>query len=304
MKKLSCLLFLITVLIFPLKIKPGLFTLKPLTAKEQEAGVSESRFYTPGLDFTTLHKSGDTISEEFLEKFFLNTIFQYYIHEFLSFDQTYNYTMWQTYKEQKKDIKMEKYDRSKFKNIFVRLDLPEREIDSLNVDRIPQAALDNIWQIEAVKNAINALKQNKLLRTLGIAYQRTKIVVEKLHDKAKTTQDEEIGRVSYLEDRIATDLQAMIFYFIKEACEEYIERFTEARIKKEKDEAGKFLSTFKPSWLDEPYYKNIISNLDSLIKAQDVNDLLSFFLKDSMPMWKTIHTQYPKLQFPSFITLE
>lgn len=263
MKKLYLLLIMIFCSLGILHSYDKEFRLPSLTPNQQEAGVRESKkFYAPGLDYDLLHKQGNTIDKSFLENFFWKTIFQFYTTKFTGYDFTYNYLMFEN-----KSLKIKNYDYSKF------ADLAKQFKFKAPIDE------DDIYEliplVKKIKTAIESFKDNELLKKLGIAYQRRKIVVEKINklltDKKESgaTQEEleSISKILYEQDRLATDLQTMIFYMMKEAYEKYIQDFSE----KEHE-----LKDFVPDFIKAPYYKEIKSKLDEL--TSPVNSINGFSL--------------------------
>lgn len=231
------------------------FKLVALTEDEQAAGVIGNQYYNTGkLDFTTLHREGHTIDKSFLKNFFFYSIFQNYIYRFLNYDMRFNY---------QEDLLKEDPSLEKWRSLSVNFGL------GLLLKGITQKQYDNLsLLIQVIPHALDAFKKNKLLENLGIAYQRMKIVVEKLANQLTINPDEVLVRALYAADRIATDLQTMIFHFMKEGMEKYQQQFRSAKSDEEKINAGNFLETFTPVWIEKPYYKKIIENINNFMQPQ------------------------------------
>lgn len=239
------------------------FRLPALTEEQQAAGVKGNKFYSwQQLNFGYLHSDGHLLSEDFLKNFFFKTMFQYYTHEFLNYDPTYNYDQWKN----KTLAGFRQADLEKFKAIARAFGMPEphnrEEIDQL------------FPFIESIEQTLEAFKKNNLLQKLAAAYQRQKVVVEKLNFLLKqallpTVKDEakieKLTKLLYQRDRIATDLQAMIYHFMGEAFANYKMKLAQAQTDREKLTAGNALIFFEPSFKNKPYYKKLLQQLDYLM---------------------------------------
>lgn len=222
---------------------PGAFTLPTLTDEEQKAGAMTSGFYAPGMDYQYLHDCGHTALEEFLEDFFFKTIFQNYVHHFFGYDMNFDY--------------QQPYDIQKFNTI----------LDNLELDTKNKSEQFNI--ISSLGSALKSFKENQLLRKLGTAYQRMKVVVDKLSYKTTYSKDEIIFKALTQADRLATDLQTMIFHMMKKGAELYKNNIKAAYPdQQEMKAAGNFLKNFKPTWVKETYYQDIIKQLEMLMKPK------------------------------------
>lgn len=119
------------------------FKLPRLTDAQESAGVNLSQCYSvEGHEFVKLHEAGDFADKEFLKSICLRTIFQYYIHDFFDIDLS--------------------------------------TIRYLSVDDKFVCFNEVGHELKAVLNAIDALKKNVLLQLLATAFERQKIVSEKL----------------------------------------------------------------------------------------------------------------------------
>ena len=113
------------------------------------------------------------------------------------------------------------------------------------------------------------LKSNETLCELGTAYQRNKIVVEKIRNKLESSP--QVEKELYIYDRITTDLQTMIFNFMKEATSEFLSNYPAA----EREDTYEFLETLRPSWGEKPYYITLLENIVLLMRPREVPDSLT-----------------------------
>ena len=245
-------------LFFVASIKEIRACLPKLTDDQMMAGAQfYEKYYTSTLsDFMKLHREGDIIDTNFLENIFFNTIFQYYTREFLNFDIKYDYLQ----NSSKSSLTFE--DRMNFGQLSRTIGLSQMPIRQIIKTVVPQ--------IKFLQEAIDIFKQNKLLKNLGAAYMRQKIVVEKIQDYTKAKGNEALMPLLLEHDRIATDLQTMIFHFMEQGYGQFIENFKAAQNDQQKIDAGKFLATFEPSFINQPYYKNIQSKLASFCQPMQI----------------------------------
>jgi len=117
------------------------------------------------------------------------------------------------------------------------------------------------------------LKSNETLCELGTAYQRNKIVVEKIRNKLESSP--QVEKELYIYDRITTDLQTMIFNFMKEATSEFLSNYQAARTTAEREGTYEFLETLRPSWGEKPYYITLLENIKLLMRPREVPDSLT-----------------------------
>ena len=74
----------------------------------------------------------------------------------------------------------------------------------------------------------------------------------------------------YKHDRYAVDLQAMIYYMMREACVKYYKKVNLAQAQKQPEPNAEFLAHFEPSFVHEPYYEQILSMLKDLSKPEHI----------------------------------
>ena len=216
------------------------------------AGLMTGNLYTVQADlFRKLHKDGNVVDQEFLMDIFLHSIFQYYTNEFLGFDMTFNYLMFQDL-----ELKFSVADKLKFYSLAQKMDWP--------MHTSSQTIRQNILpQVGVIAKAIEIFKQNKLLQSLGIAYMRQKIVTEKLYIRV-SAGDEKMLSDLLKHDRYAIDLQTMIYYFMQEAYGQFITHENNAQNIQQKMKYAELMANFIPSFTKEPYYMNILTKLEEL----------------------------------------
>jgi len=240
--------------------------LKPLDEDQQAAGVIGSKCYASSLKslegritFKTLHDEGNalmTVKE--LQEVFFKSMFQYYTNEFLSYDMSAYYMPYMPSPE----------DYSRFINLvsmfgldlndFVPRDKPTAKPWFRHNRQLYSALL------ETVQKAIASFKKNESFAKLAGAYQRWKIIAEKV-ESTEQNSTEKFGDFVYTVDRIPTDLQAMIYYWMQEGYELFLKKFKDA-LPSERNTSGDFLATFVPSFITRPYYAKIMAMLDELSK--------------------------------------
>ena len=230
-----------------------------------KAGVEESAaFYSPDIkegEYWELHNRGYEIYEDFLKRIFLGTVFQFYTYILIGYDMNYNYTQFKDY-----SLKPKSYDLRKF-GVLAKdlLSKPLKDIKEI-------AENDKLWA--GIQTAIDNLKQNQLLLDLGIAFERQKIVVEKLEQLLRKNPSEEIQRNLLEIDRIDIDILNMIYYFMKESYEEFKSKLAKTATVDEAIRATDFLATFKPEFINWPYYYDIITQLNRLKQPIKLEDCL------------------------------
>lgn len=250
------------------------FRLPRLTDEQMLAGAvldaPHYKFYIiqPGsMEFKKLHSEGNMADRQFLADVFFKTIFQYYTKDYLynrGFDLEYNYLMFKD-----PNLKVRKYDLSKFKSLakLFNMSIPQTRED---INELVQTSLLE-QLIMSFPQAVDMLKQNKLLQQLGIAYMRQKIVTEKLQTLVRTV-GEQILPLLLKHDRFAIDLQTMIYHFMKEAYEKYIDNLKAAQTDPQRKAAQEFLATFVPSFTQYPYYNEILPRLGELSQPMSITE--------------------------------
>lgn len=248
--------------------------LEPLSTGDMEAGFGATYSSVSGDDFARLHEQGHCIERPFLLHVFLGSLFQYYTHRFLGFDMTYNYNS-SIYGDAANGRDADKFFESffcplpccRFKCKFVSRGFG-RNYEARDIFRP---------HIPSLVRAIDMLKKNDLLQRLGVAYQRQKIVVEKLHIAFDKAVQEKLSpadiKLKYdtllRHDRYAIDLQTMIYHFMFQAYTSYVTMVMQRVGVLSKDNKidfppADFLVTFRPSFVDDPYYAPIIAKLEEL----------------------------------------
>lgn len=231
-------------------IKPSL---PRLSDSQMKAGLGSALYSVSQDDFGKLHDCGHIIDTRFLANIFFKSIFQYYTDELLGFDMTYNYAQFAD-----TTLKLTIVDRLKFKFLGV-MGLEFHTKD-------PASRFKCFAQVEMVRRAIELLMHNLLLNNLAIAYMRQKIVTEKLLCLVEKGSAQ-LQPLLLMHDRYAIDLQTMIYYFMKEAYERYINEVRYAHQQQEKIPDGRFLENFLPVFKKEHYYDRILAKLDELIQS-------------------------------------
>lgn len=229
-------------------------TLAPLTDEQKLAGAeirSKNIFdwaplYKQGLDFNKLHREGNIADNGFLQHIFFGSIFQYYTYDLLGFNMAQNY----------KNVGPQKLYSDMIQKYLTLITGFTTYTSYRAQDR--GIMTPPLWHIE---KAIDALKKNKLLQELGIAYMRQKIVTEKLTLNAEVHKD---MQKILQHDRYAIDLQTMIYHMMKEAYATYAKTVRSAERQRKSIPDVEFLATFKPHFIQEPYYERIVSKLKEL----------------------------------------
>jgi len=236
------------------------FRLPPLTDTQMAAGVQNDQFYSATeLEFARLHDIGTIIDSHMLQDLFFKTMFQYYTYEALGFDMSYHYAMvWQD----GPGFRLSRYDLQKFSALAERFGLPAPTTVA-DIERYLSEP------IQVTSNAIDALKQNRLLQAIAAAYMRQKVVTEKLADLTEATGRQDLQGILLEHDRYAIHLQTMIYHFMQEAYGQYKGRIRVAGTHEEKIHVGRLLATGIPHFVDFPYYARLMAELERL--AQPVN---------------------------------
>lgn len=243
------------------------FRLPKISEIDEAAGVQGNQFYdiaylASGNLFGQLHKYGHIRPDYFLEDVFFHSMFNYYTERFTGLDVTYNYDQFLSNAE----LNPLTYDIEKFNKIASKV------LEKKVKNKSDIATIQDV--LNALFVAVNNLKENNLLKKMAAAYQRKKIVVEKLRDLTREfagkPEAETIFKILMAEDSRTRDIQTMIFNFMKEAYKSFIEKYKKAENKssKQKIATGLFLAQFEPSFIKYCYYKKLISELDELAKPQ------------------------------------
>ncbi|OGB84307.1 hypothetical protein A3F66_01930 [candidate division TM6 bacterium RIFCSPHIGHO2_12_FULL_32_22] len=245
------------ILIISSLIKSAPIKLTPISDYLLKAGVEESKaFYSPTInegEYSELHRRGHEIYEKFLEKIFLGTVFQFYTYIFLGYDMNYNYAQFKD-----RSIRPREYDIRKF-NVLSENILNKK---LYRIEEVQDFGQND--KLNAIKTAIDNLKQNQFLIDLGIAFERQKIVVEKLGQLLQKSPSETIQQQLLEVDRIDIDLLNMIYYFMQEAYSEFKQKLAKVSSADDAIRATDFLMTFKPQFASLSYYQDIIAQLNLL----------------------------------------
>ncbi len=256
------------------------FRLEKLNDQQMSAGITETyglskiKYYTVSVrDFSELHKIGNIADNKFLLDIFFNSVFRYYTVQTLYFMEL------KPFREQFEQFKSD----DKIPPLKNPIDLISIGFNSKG--QIIKTRRQSEQILSYIEAAIKYFKENEMLQKLAIAFERMKIVVEKLNAKVKAGKSE-ILKTLLEQDRLLIDIQTMVFHMIKQGYEQYIEKVRKLAaeivdsFKKDSkpldkitqedltkfEHLGDFLKTFKPSFICAPYYKNIISKLDELQK--------------------------------------
>lgn len=198
-----------------------------------------------------LHRDGHVMPNELLAEFFFNTVFQYYVRRCTGLDPNYNYRQLPGLM-----ASLTLFDRNLLLDLCGPLDLAVPETSQ---DLAPLLAC-----IEALNQANRSWRDNALLKELGIAFMRQKIVVEKLAQavgKGSTPEQREARhQLTLVRDRLVQDLQTMIFHLMKEGFAAFTVRL-KAEGEDRKASRGLCTAEFVPAFLQEPYYKNLTEYL-------------------------------------------
>ena len=243
--------------------------LTSLSTDQQNAGVEDSKCYAASLklderiSFKTLHDEGNsTMTVKELQEVFFKSMFQYYTNEFLSYDMSaksrYRIMLGCTPEDYDRFIKLVTTFGLDLKN-FTPKSNPDAKPWIVHNKPVYFELLDT------VHGAIESFKKNESFAKLAGAYQRWKVVLEKVESTNLNSTEQFSGDFVYTVDRIPTDLQVMIYYWMQEGYESFKQKF-KAALPGEKITSGDFLATFVPSFITRPYYATIMSKLDELCK--------------------------------------
>jgi len=236
--------------------------LEPLSERVQAAGVDNAEKYYDSsildqsgprrISLRNLHNEGnDKMTNEELQQIFFLGMFQFYTNECSNFNMNINYLQIITDLQNKKTQSFER-EKPNLWGLLIRFGISAKGADAWWGS--PKAKPF----IATLQKATASFKKNISLAILGGAFQQWKVVVEKIKKPLITTD-----RYSDLLkiDRITTDLQIMIYHWMKQGYEKFAHDY-----KKNQTETGEFLVTFEPDFLNHPYYKEIMSKLNTLTK--------------------------------------
>jgi len=232
-------------------------TLPKLSEYKLEAGLQNSAQYwtlnkiTLTKDWSgELHDFGHILPPEVLADIFMNTVFQFDVLECTGYSPHLDYERIWSMKFSSRDYYLKVGLNKLSRNIGPQFDKIKRHSD--------EATHLNEF-IAATEKALRALQQDRDFRALGVAYMRQKIVVEKLAQLAESL-GEVAQKAMYERDRLTTDLQTMIYYWIDQAFVEFVHQYRAAS--PEAREAVELsMASFRPAFLAEPYYDKIIKDL-------------------------------------------
>jgi len=246
--------------------------LKPLTEQAQRAGVNDAEKYYDSsildrshqrISLRNLHIEGnDKMTNEELQQIFFLGVFQYYTNEFLQFNMNLKHLQIIT-SLRHGDTQSFQSARAHLFGLLIYFGLPTKNMSDWWTTH-------NARQfITTVQESIASFKKNVSLAMLGEAFQRWKIVIEKVEEPLISAD-----RLSDLLkiDRISTDLQIMIYHWMQEGYEKFRNEY-----KQNHAATGEFLAEFKPSFLSHPYYAKIISQLTML--TQPVTEIAGINIK-------------------------
>jgi len=222
----------------------------------------------PDLPFAFLHAGGHQMPTELLADYFFNTIFQYYVRQFMGYDPNLNYDQYPT-------LAWPHFDQL-YTSWLDRFCAPRGQ----RILPTPAPGGDFREFINyktAFENALAAWKRNPGLLVLGAAYMRQKIVTEKLQaalllpdgepDKAR------VQKVLLERDRLTGEYQTMIFHWMEQGFTEFLARYKAAAPGRQA-EAGDFLERFQPRFLADPQYaKTLAGAMDAAQPADSVEGI-------------------------------
>lgn len=235
--------------------------LPALTDHLMEADFGNSPFYdyTKSRNYMGLmHQQGPDLPAPILENIFTYGLMQWYIYELIGYDCSYNYV-------QIFDSSLSKspYDLRKFQTIWTALGKDKKEINKMFFE-IPQQKIF----FENLSKFIKALQKNEALNKVGGAFQRLKVVVEKLSSHLHKNPNPKWGEIAYSFDRIAIDLQVMSYYWIKEACEMIQQKGTEYNSALLVEE----LTHYLPSFAKKGVYQDLLQKVPFYCAPMNILD--------------------------------
>ncbi|MDR3672546.1 MAG: hypothetical protein P4L36_16995 [Holophaga sp.] len=240
-------------------------TLPKLDAWKMEAGLGQSDRYWTLNKITlvknwsgALHDFGNVLPADALADIFLNTVFQFNVYNCAGYSPLLDYDrIWTT-----------KFGRD---NYHLKVGLMKFSSHvGLRFEQIkhgtPESRSFENYRV-SFEDALHELRANQDFLNLGIAYMRQKIVVEKLsHDLAygsahrSESELEDLQKIVLERDRLAIDLQAMIYYWMDQAFVEFASQYRVASAHGT-ERVGMSMGLFQPGFLKEPYYAEIIKNI-------------------------------------------
>lgn len=253
--------------------------LPPLMAGDREAGAANPfHYYTTGRirkdpDFNLdslgaeaslacLHQRGNLMPPELLADYFFNTLFQYYVRRFMGYDPNLNYDQYPTLKP--------RYFDELYRAWLDRFCAP-RGVRAMPTPDPGGDFRAFVAYRRAFETSVASLQRNRAFVSLGIAYMRQKILVEKLQGALQGHPAAATQKLLLERDRLAEDLQTMIFHWMDEAFTGFVGRFKAAPAEA-KEEAGALLETFRPAFLARPRYAAILAGTrDSLAPVAQVD---------------------------------
>lgn len=235
--------------------------LPALTDYLMEADFGNSPFY----DYTKsrnymgiMHQQGPDLPAPILENIFTYGLMQWYIHGLIGYDCSYNYV-------QIFDSSLSKspYDLKKFQTIWTALGKDKKEINKMFFEN-PQQKLF----FKNLSKFTTALQKNEALNKAGGAFQRVKVVVEKLSSHLHKNPNAQMEKTLYSFDRIAIDLQVMCYYWVKEACEMIRQKGAEYNSALLEEE----LTQYIPSFAKKGIYHDLLQKISFYCEPMNILD--------------------------------
>jgi|GEM_PF-1568226 hypothetical protein len=261
------------------QLPPGPPPIPDLGDEDMEAAVKQSyQYYTtdrlggmayqaqrlnPGFG-EELHAHGHLLPEQVLADIFCNTVFQYNTAKIMGVLPRVNYGQYPT---------MERYDKNYRKWLEdycrpcgIQVLAPPHEGGDFTAFRAYK---------EAVETAIDALRANKTLLLLGIAYQRQKIVSEKLGWawKAALAKNDLAGKkrvqeIQSAQSKFTNQLQTMAFELMRAGYTEFVHQYLATPPAHRRD-VGNLLVNYLPPFANTPYYKQILDHILDYTRPTD-----------------------------------
>lgn len=179
-------------------------------------------------------------------------------------------------------------DADFLKRIFLKSIFPYYSRGELGVFS-PYTGLKNERTLAIGEGVMKIFQQNPHLIKLGIAFERKKIILEKMQELLRKLMlsDSEKAEILlknlYAQEGLLEDIQTMLYNFMKSGYEEFITKIKDVDIKglsaqKQMDAriaAGNFLADYIPDFIQEhTKYKKIWDSIDGYLKPFDPATLL------------------------------
>lgn len=189
--------------------------LPSLSQEEREATFGAGPFYSSWFNrhARDFHANGDTWAEDMHQKFFEEGLLNHYvksnIEKIFGLDLSYNYEAWLT--PEYEGIRFAPFDRNNFRMLAQKFNL---NIDNLTDDQM--ILLVKPYAVKLKQLTIHLTQTEYLpikLRKLGARFQREKVETEKLHNKLKGDNGQDIQNLMLKKDKDTELIQQLIFFW-------------------------------------------------------------------------------------------